>query len=129
MIYYISHHGIEGQKWGVQNGPPYPLDSAKMSSEERRASNKERAIKEGDLRYARRHKRDFSNSEIDRLVDRYQHTKKIDDMNFDDTDVDRYLNKTGKRLKTVATITGSVIALGVFYEKVTGKPIWRKITG
>ncbi len=20
------HHGIEGQKWGVQNGPPYPLD-------------------------------------------------------------------------------------------------------
>ena len=22
----ILHHGIEGQKWGVQNGPPYPLD-------------------------------------------------------------------------------------------------------
>lgn len=21
------HHGIEGQKWGVRNGPPYPLDS------------------------------------------------------------------------------------------------------
>lgn len=20
------HHGIEGQKWGVRNGPPYPLD-------------------------------------------------------------------------------------------------------
>lgn len=32
MFYYISpsnddiqHHGIQGQKWGVQNGPPYPL--------------------------------------------------------------------------------------------------------
>ena len=24
---WISHHGIMGQKWGVQNGPPYPLDS------------------------------------------------------------------------------------------------------
>lgn len=23
---YLSHHGVEGQKWGVQNGPPYPLD-------------------------------------------------------------------------------------------------------
>ena len=23
----IQHHGIMGQKWGVQNGPPYPLDS------------------------------------------------------------------------------------------------------
>ena len=23
----LSHHGIEGQKWGVRNGPPYPLGS------------------------------------------------------------------------------------------------------
>ena len=22
----LEHHGIKGQKWGVQNGPPYPLD-------------------------------------------------------------------------------------------------------
>lgn len=25
---YICHHGIKGQKWGVRNGPPYPLDSS-----------------------------------------------------------------------------------------------------
>ena len=24
---YIQHHGIPGQKWGVKNGPPYPLDT------------------------------------------------------------------------------------------------------
>ena len=23
----LSHHGVKGQKWGVENGPPYPLDS------------------------------------------------------------------------------------------------------
>ena len=23
----LYHHGIQGQKWGVRNGPPYPLDS------------------------------------------------------------------------------------------------------
>lgn len=23
----LSHHGIKGQKWGVTNGPPYPLDT------------------------------------------------------------------------------------------------------
>lgn len=28
---YISHHGIKGQKWGVKNGPPYPLDSSKST--------------------------------------------------------------------------------------------------
>ena len=23
---YLSHHGIKGQKWGVRNGPPYPIE-------------------------------------------------------------------------------------------------------
>ncbi len=22
---FIMHHGIKGQKWGIRNGPPYPL--------------------------------------------------------------------------------------------------------
>lgn len=25
----LSHHGIKGMSWGVQNGPPYPLNSEK----------------------------------------------------------------------------------------------------
>lgn len=24
---YLSHHGVQGQKWGIKNGPPYPLNS------------------------------------------------------------------------------------------------------
>ena len=27
----LEHHGIKGQKWGVRNGPPYPLSRGKSS--------------------------------------------------------------------------------------------------
>lgn len=27
----LAHHGVKGQKWGVKNGPPYPLDKTKKS--------------------------------------------------------------------------------------------------
>ena len=36
----LSHHGIEGQKWGVKNGPPYPLDAGDHSTAEKRAMKK-----------------------------------------------------------------------------------------
>ena len=28
---YLVHHGILGQKWGQQNGPPYPLDNSQKT--------------------------------------------------------------------------------------------------
>lgn len=28
---YLAHHGIKGQKWGVRNGPPYPLQGGSYS--------------------------------------------------------------------------------------------------
>ena len=34
---YLAHHGILGQKYGVRNGPPYPLGSGDHSAAENRA--------------------------------------------------------------------------------------------
>lgn len=36
----LYHHGINGQKWGVRNGPPYPLTLSAHSSKERRSNPK-----------------------------------------------------------------------------------------
>ena len=29
---YLEHHGVQGQKWGVRNGPPYPLSRQKKGN-------------------------------------------------------------------------------------------------
>ena len=30
--YYLAHHGIENMRWGVRNGPPYPLSQSKHNA-------------------------------------------------------------------------------------------------
>lgn len=37
---YLAHHGIKGQKWGKQNGPPYPLKESQKSKREKNAVDK-----------------------------------------------------------------------------------------
>ena len=36
---YLAHHGILGQKWGHQNGPPYPLNPSKDYSAAEKKKN------------------------------------------------------------------------------------------
>ena len=33
---YLAHHGIMGMKWGIRNGPPYPLDFRDHSAVEKK---------------------------------------------------------------------------------------------
>lgn len=37
---YLAHHGILGQKWGRKQGPPYPLDAADHSANEKKEGYK-----------------------------------------------------------------------------------------
>lgn len=43
----LYHHGILGQKWGVRNGPPYPLGASDHSASEKRAGWKKSLDKSG----------------------------------------------------------------------------------
>ena len=39
----LKHHGVKGQKWGVQNGPPYPLKYEAHSAAEKKHMSKGKA--------------------------------------------------------------------------------------
>lgn len=74
--YYICHHGIKGQKHGVRNGPPYPLDYSKLSAEERNNAKTE-AVNTGNIKEANKNIRYFSNKDIDDLITRFEKQNKI----------------------------------------------------
>lgn len=42
---YLVHHGIRGQKWGVKNGPPYPLKGRDYSETEKKYMGKRSSAK------------------------------------------------------------------------------------
>lgn len=51
---YLEHHGILGQKWGDQNGPPYPLNpSQKSYSEKKQAKMDKKWIRKNDKKIRR----------------------------------------------------------------------------
>ena len=50
----LKHHGVKGQKWGVQNGPPYPLKYEAHSAAEKKFMSKGKAKGSSDDSYERK---------------------------------------------------------------------------
>ena len=55
----LSHHGILGQKWGKQNGPPYPLGASDHSAAEKKAGWKKSLDNDGSTVSKRQLKKDI----------------------------------------------------------------------
>ena len=65
----LYHYGIPGQKWGVRNGPPYPLDKKNYSSQEKKAA-KNKSLDRTTEYYRKRVKRELRYADdVNRIVD------------------------------------------------------------
>lgn len=90
---YLMHHGIKGQKWGVENGPPYPLNPSKDYSSAEKKLNKvmsktqERAdiVKRGTENYDRR-------KNVYDLINKSHYEKKFD----------KEIEKTNKQIQKIS---------------------------
>lgn len=99
---YLMHHGIEGQKWGKRNGPPYPLDPEDHSAAEKKANGGD--YSQGVKQDRGERKESSSNSERDQ-----------DDYDYEDELNDYYDNYDKEHRKEVAkkVLVGAGITAGV----------------
>lgn len=112
----LEHHGIDGQKWGVRNGPPYPLEREKG----KRASVKEKA------RIILRDADDLTLDELRYLVSKLELEEKLTRMSADEKKqgksyVTKGLEKFGDTIVSVAVPAATTYAFKKIVENVGGE--------
>ena len=126
---YIAHYGTPKQKWGHRNyqypdgtytelgkerrrvgtGERKPLLSEEEKRQRRESYyDKKDAIRKGDIIYASKHLSEFSNQELDDIVDRYYKNKKISEITAQIEGTDKSMTeKIAEKHKPIASIADS----------------------
>ncbi len=92
--YCLAHYGILGMRWGKRNGPPYPLSSSQMTSEERNNNTPKSA-------------KDMSDEELNKAINRLRKEKEYDQLTSSNV-------KTGKDWVKAALVAIGGVAFGAF---------------
>lgn len=94
MNYELYHHGIKGMKWGVKNGPPYPLVTGAKSKKELQADNKSQSKKHKPRSFSDgSDKKDVDQEILEKLR---RHDAKNDQDHKDHSRVIKESRRTGK---------------------------------
>lgn len=111
----LEHHGIDGQKWGVRNGPPYPLDRQKVKKSSVQDKAK-RVLKDAD---------DLTLDELRVLAQKIEWEKKLSDVAFEKKDTSssfakEILKTAGKTVISVAVPIATKYVIKQVFEKAIG---------
>ena len=131
----LEHHGIKGQKHGVRNGPPYPLDSKistgkrlkkSIGSIKRKAASKSKvwkakklakanepkykdkreAIEAKDLEYISKNKGMFSTNEMNEVMNRVSAEQRLDQMVYNQKQAKKVTNSKAFKIIASSAISG-----------------------
>lgn len=107
MNNYLIHYGILGQRWGVQNGPPYPLSGEQKSSSEKKHYN----IKAKDVQ---KNMDQMTDAELQKAINRLNMQAQVDRMNPSVIEkgrrvAERYKKDAGLALG-IAAVTSSLVS-------------------
>ena len=136
---YIAHYGTPKQRWGHRNyqypdgtytelgkerrrvgtGERRPLLTEEEKRQRREAYyDKKEAIRKGDILYANQHISEFSNQDLDDIMERYFKNKRISELTAEIESKDKLtLEKVAKKLGTIADIAGSTSSILVSMDK------------
>lgn len=97
----LEHHGRKGQKWGVRNGPPYPLQYSKMSPEERQKIPRPKLTKKEEAAY----KEQIESKEAATAAkrDATYRKKRMSKAGLDQNDDGSYTLKEGSSIRRVSS--------------------------
>ena len=121
---YLAHHGIDGQKWGQRNGPPYPLlrnaaGQLKAKAQAKRKAKAEKAAEEkakqheAFKKYLRenpeklyKHRNDLTKEEVDEIMKQIEWDRRVKDIS--DAEHQRNMKKMTGALNTTANVASDV---------------------
>lgn len=101
----LYHHGINGQKWGKRNGPPYPLDYDQHSSSEKKKNTKTELNRYEDNNPKKRKSAKEK---------RQEEIQKYKDAGLSDLDAEE-VARLNKRGKTLLIAGAAVLGVGAAY--------------
>lgn len=95
---YFTHSGIRGMKWGVKNGPPYPLKASQLSKSEKKEKQKSSTT--------RKEVSDMSDDELRNNVNRMRSDVEYNRLS---KELDKH-PRTSKLLSTGAKVAGKILS-------------------